>query len=116
MNNDVEIARYFASLKTNFKSINITKDDEKKFIEWSSLGKHKNDVKMSDFKDGFNVLASGKKWGTVHMRMWENGINDVPLFSLFGDHNFPTFIVKYAAKEMFKGKYKENILKIAEIK
>jgi len=120
-NNDVKIAKYFCSLNTVLKNIEITKDDEKKFIEYSSHGKHKLDKKLSHFADGFSALIAGKRHAGFTMAMWEESVlsGDVPYLTLFGDrilprgkNIFPEFIVKFASNEMFKGLDRKLIMDI----
>lgn len=114
-NKEILIARYF--IPSCLKHITITKTDEEKFIEWASQGKHRKDVKQSHFEDGFNTLVSGKKRAGIHVGVWEEGVMDgsVPYHSLLGGEDpseiLPDYVVKFMAKEMFKGVDKDIILK-----
>ena len=104
MNKDVQIAEYFSPC-----DIVITGGDKKKYIEWSSNGKHKDDVKLSHFIDGFNALVAGKKRAGVTMGMWEDGVleGSTPYFVLLGGEDnrvLPQFVVDFMKKEMFKGR------------
>lgn len=107
MNNDVALARYF--IPASIRHIPIRKTDELKYLEWSSNGKHKTDIKLSGFSDGFNALIAGKQWAgrTMH-ELWEAGVLEgtVPYFTLLGGEDnkpIPRFIVDFMKGEMFKG-------------
>ncbi len=110
MNKDVQIAKYF--IPTQLKHIEITKEDENKYVEWSSQGKHKTDIKRSHFTDGFNTLIWGKKRAGLHMGLWEEAVleGSIPYCDLIP--GLPKHIREFAAKEMFKGEDRQIILNI----
>ena len=101
MNKDVQIAEHF----TPCKKITITNNDRQKFIEWSSQGKHKEDVKLSHFTDGFNSLVTGKKYAGITMGLWEEGILDgsIPYYTPLIENRPPDYVIEFMKKEMFKG-------------
>ena len=98
------------------RHIEISKEDEVRFIEWASQGKHKELVKQSHFDDGFNALVWGKKYSgiTIH-ELWEDGVLDgsVPLYTLLGFESpkeiLPKDIVDFMKGEIFKGAMADQV-------
>lgn len=122
---DLETILYF--IPKSLKHIEITDLDIKKFFDYSDKGMHKEEVKQSHFRDGFNALIYGKVYRGRQMEMWEDGVlsGDMPYFVILGandktivkkwwqfwkekytfKHNpLPREVVDFMKKEMFKGK------------
>ena len=108
-NKDIKIAEYFTPCK-----ITISDSDRIKFLEWSSLGLHKEDIKLSHFNDGFNALIQGKKRAGLTMRLWEDAVleGSIPYYTLLIESDLPEFVIYFMKKEMFKGEDKNLIEKL----
>ena len=116
---DLETIRFF--IPDAMRHLEISEQDIKDFFELSEQGKHQERVGLSTM-DGFNALVQGKRWRGIHMEMWENGVassskdpttgkeyfeSNVPYYTLLGledgEEPLPESVVKFMAKEMFKG-------------
>ena len=108
---DLETIKFFIPLQ--MKHVEITDKDVTDFLELSEHGLHKERIGMSTI-DGLNALFQGKRWRGIHMEMWEDGVmsGDVPYSVLFED--IPDSVIRFAAKEMFKGADKNLILSYAK--
>lgn len=106
---DLESILFF--IPDAMKHVAISDQDIKDFFELSEKGKHQERI-GSYSMDGFNALVQGKRWRGIHMEMWEEGILscDVPYLNII--EGLPIGAVEFAAKELFKGKDKETILKV----
>lgn len=117
---DLETILYFRHPST--LKIPITEQDIDKFFEFSEKGKHREDVKMNHFTDGFNVLVDAKQWRGVHMSMYEEGVLEgtMPYLTILGGYSkkrnwwqfwkpkfihgpLPKSVVNFMKKDMFKG-------------
>lgn len=138
--NDLETVIFF--IPQNFKKVNITNQDIKKFFEWSEQGMHKKEIdnwQSKDNYDGFNALVEGKRWRGIHIHeLWEQGVLEgsvsyfcllggyekerkpiwfFKLFKYFGVNRFkhdpiPRTVVNFMKKEMFKGEDSDLIEKV----
>lgn len=103
---DLEVTKYF--IPTIMNGIEITKQDEERYLEWSERGLHKDLVDTYKM-DGFNALIQGKQWRGVHMEMWE----DTVLEGIIGYRELlldvPKSVMEFMSKEMFKGIDKNKI-------
>ena len=101
MNKDLQIAEYF--IPKTLQHLQITEEDRKKYVEWSSQGKHKGDIRPSHFDDGFNALVTGKKYAGINMGLWEEGVMEGTMPYTTIVEGLPSFVVTFMKKEMFKG-------------
>ncbi len=105
---DLETIKFF--IPRAMRHIPITKQDEIMFLEWSDEGKHKDKVGGLPYPlDGFNALVEGKSWRGVHMRMYEEGVNDLSMPYLEIVSGMPRPVVDFLKKEMFKGSHAKLI-------
>ncbi len=133
--NDIECIKWF--IPECCKSVEITDEDIKMFLEFSDQGKHKDKIGTwamdKKYQNGLNALCEGKKWRGIHIHeLYEQGVLDgsMPYFVLLGgfdktikrkwwqiwkpkfwhEHNpMPRVVVDFLKKEMFKGNHAEII-------
>ena len=103
---EIELLLWF--MPSTLKHINITKEDIKKFFEYDEQGKHKKDIKLSHFDDGFNALIGAKQNRGRNMEFWEDGIMSglQPYNDLLGNNEGCITRRWYNPMRYFKGKYK----------
>ena len=130
---DLETIEYF--IPQVCRSVQITDEDRRKFLEYSERGLHKEEVGdwRKGVRDGFNALREGKRWRGVHIHeMWEEGVleGSTPYFTIlegfdtivkrkwwqfwkptFKHNPMPRSVVDFMKKEMFKGQDAEIIEK-----
>lgn len=116
-------------LPVGLESIVITDKDIEKYFRWSEDGKYKDEIKLSHFDDGFNLLVACKQRRGLQMQLWEDGVvsGNLPYYTLLGGlegvtersflnprrylsgkyrfYNIPLRrdVVDFMKKEMFKG-------------
>lgn len=98
------------------KDILITEQDEKDFLEYSERGLHKERITFGRVEDGLNLLIQGKRWRGIHCHeLYEPGILDgsMPYSVIF--ENTPNSVIRFMAKEMFKGADERVILTFLKI-
>ena len=131
---EIDLLKWF--IRDNLKHINITDKDIEKYFKWSETGKYKDEIKMSHFDDGFNLLVACKQNRELQMQIWEDGIETVPYFTILGgwagiekrsifnpmryiDNKYRLYhiplrrdVVDFMKKGMFKGMDAEQIEKL----
>lgn len=105
--NDLETIRYF--IPRCLEAIEIQDHDIKRFLEYSERGLHKEDVRMSHFRDGFNTLVQGKIWRGRHMELYEDGVMDGSMPYRVICEDAPQPVLAFMRKEMFKGQDADKI-------
>ena len=111
---DLETIKYF--MPEFMKTIPISDEDVERFFEYSERGLHKHLLSTGlgiHHQDGFNALCEGKRWRGIHMQMYEEGVLDGSTPYNILVEGAPKSVIDFMAKEMFKGKDKELILKCA---
>lgn len=104
---EINCILYFLPSSLNIPE--ISEDAKLMYFELVEKGKHKDKINSYSM-DAFNCLVQGKRWRGIHVGMYEEGVLDgsVPYSVLFDDA--PNFVIKFMAKQMFKGLDKDIIL------
>ena len=102
--NEIDLLKYF--IPSALHNIIIKKEDIDMYFEWSEQGKHKDNIKLSHFTDGFNALVSAKGRRELQMQIWEDGMEFVPYISLLGGYEKTIIRKWYNPFKYTKGKYK----------
>lgn len=107
---DIESIMYF--IPKAMKGIEITESDIEAFLELDTRGIGENKGKFAG-TSGFDALQQGKRWREWHCGAWEETILEgtIPLYDLLIE-GMPDSVVDYISKSMFKGKMREQIIKL----
>lgn len=107
---DIESIVYF--IPKPMKGIEITEQDIATFLELDTKGIGENKGKFAN-TNGFDALQQGKRWREWHCGAWEEAILEgtIPLYDLLIE-GIPDSVADYISKSMFKGKMKEQIIKL----
>jgi len=106
---DIQTIIYF--IPSCWKHLAISEEHKIMFLEYSEKGLHKDRVSERS-ADGFNALIQGKRWRGIHAHeLFEPGVLDGSMpYDVILD-NMPASVIRFMAKEMFKGNDSALILR-----